>query len=282
LLPTLLSLAGVPRVGDKPLDGRDLSPLLRQQQVNWQDRMIFTTWSGRISVRTQRNRLDSEGRLFDMQDDPGQKSPINAREPATAKALTEAVHAWRQEMLDGPERIARSNADPPKRRADPNAVDPRPFPVGYGEFPITMLPARDGEPRGGVKRSSPAPNCSYFVNWTTTDDSMAWLIDVQADGRYQVVIDYTCPEPDTGSLIELSFREHRLAGRVTPGWDPPLYTNQDTLPRPHGESRMKEFRPLTLGEITLEKGAAPLILRALEIPGRSVMDLRRITLTLLP
>jgi len=45
---------------------------------------------------------------------------------------------------------------------------------------------------------------------------------------------------------------------------------------------MKEFRPLKLGEITLEKGSAPLILRALEIPGRSVMDVRRITLTLLP
>ncbi|HVW37112.1 MAG TPA: sulfatase-like hydrolase/transferase, partial [Pirellulales bacterium] len=29
LLPTLTALAGVPRVGDKPLDGRDLSPLLR-------------------------------------------------------------------------------------------------------------------------------------------------------------------------------------------------------------------------------------------------------------
>jgi arylsulfatase A-like enzyme len=31
LLPTLTSLAGVPRVGDKPLDGRDLSPLLLKQ-----------------------------------------------------------------------------------------------------------------------------------------------------------------------------------------------------------------------------------------------------------
>ena len=28
LLPTLTALAGIPRVGDKPLDGRDLTPLL--------------------------------------------------------------------------------------------------------------------------------------------------------------------------------------------------------------------------------------------------------------
>jgi hypothetical protein len=68
---------------------------------------------------------------------------------------------------------------------------------------------------------------------------------------------------------------------VNPGWDPPLYTNQDTLPRPPAESQMKEFRPLKLGEITLKQGQAPLTLRALEIPGKSVMDVRRVTLTLL-
>ena len=38
-----------------------------------------------------------------------------------------------------------------------NRVDPRPIPVGYREFPITMLPARDGEPRGNVRRSCKRP-----------------------------------------------------------------------------------------------------------------------------
>jgi hypothetical protein len=68
---------------------------------------------------------------------------------------------------------------------------------------------------------------------------------------------------------------------VQPGWDPPLYTNQDTLPRPAGESQMKEFRTLKLGELSLESGPGPLTLRAIEIPGQSVMDVRRVTLTLL-
>ncbi len=40
LLPTLTSLAGVARTGDKPLDGRDLSPLLFGQETDWPDRMI--------------------------------------------------------------------------------------------------------------------------------------------------------------------------------------------------------------------------------------------------
>jgi hypothetical protein len=233
--------------------------------------MIFSTWAGRVSVRSQRHRLDHQGRLYDMIADPAQTTPISDREPEIAARLTAAAADWRREMFG-----ATHNA------AARNQVDPRPIPVGYREFPITMLPARDGQPRGGVRRSSGAPNCSYFVNWTTKQDSMVWLLDVHTTGRYEVVIDYTCPEPDAGSLIELAFQESRLTGHVTPAWDPPLYTNQDTLPRPHGESQMKEFRPLKLGTIDLESGTAQLTLRALEIPGKSVMDVRRVTLTLLP
>jgi hypothetical protein len=44
---------------------------------------------------------------------------------------------------------------------------------------------------------------------------------------------------------------------------------------------MKEFHSLELGEMSLDEGAGKLILRALEIPGASVMDVRRVTLTLL-
>ncbi|HUY90593.1 MAG TPA: arylsulfatase [Pirellulales bacterium] len=272
LLPTLTSLAGVRRVGDKPLDGRDLTPMLLNEDSDGPERMIFSTWGGKISVRTQEHRLDGARKLFDMRTDPGQTTPVNDREPELAARLTTAAEAWRKEMF----------GDAKEKPTPGNAIDPRPFPVGYREFPIAMLPARDGEPRGGVRRSSPAPNCSYFVNWTSTDDRMVWLIDVHTAGRYEVAVDYTCPKADAGSLVELSFGESRMTGRVASSWNPPLNTNQDTLPRPHGESQMKEFRSLKLGEIDLKKATAPLTLRALEIPGESVMDVRRITLTLLP
>lgn len=62
------------------------------------------------------------------------------------------------------------------------------------------------------------------------------------------------------------------------GWSPPLSTNQHTIPRASAESRMKEFRPLNPGVIHLDKGRGLLRLLALEIPGRSVMDLRLVTL----
>ena len=145
---------------------------------------------------------------------------------------------------------------------------------------MTPLPARDGIPHGGVTRSSGAPNCSYFVNWTSTTDSMTWDIEIHSSGKYEAVIYYTCPEKDEGSTIELRFQDRALSGKVNPAWDPPLYTNQDTLPRPPAESKMKEFRPLNLGTIELETGRGLLTLKALSVPGKSVMDVRLITLTL--
>jgi hypothetical protein len=111
---------------------------------------------------------------------------------------------------------------------------------------------------------------------------MTWDVEVNTTGTYDVVIDYTCPVSDAGSLIELRLNQAALTGTVAPGWDPPLYTNQDTLTRPSAESHMKEFRPLALGTVRLEKGRGTLTLRALNVPGKYVMDVRRINLTLRP
>lgn len=260
LLPTLTSLAGVPLIGGKPLDGKDLSPLLLGKSPIWPERVIFSHWRGMVSARTQQYRLDDRGRLFDMVADPGQTKVVSDENPEVATKLATAVAAWRKEVL-------------------PSEVDNRPYPVGYSEFPMTPLPARDGIPHGNVRRSAGAPNCSYFKNWTSTNDFMSWDVEVNTSGQYDVVIYYTCAEADVGSRIELGFNGSKLDGRVSPAWNPPLITDQDRVPR-KGESYLKEFRPLSLGTMRLEKGRGLLTLRALEIPGSQVMDVRLVTLTL--
>jgi hypothetical protein len=254
-------LAGVSRIGDKPVDGKDISPLLLGTAGSWPDRMIFSHQTGRVSVRTQQYRLDDRGALFDMVADPEQSTDIAGKQPEVAAKLRQAVAAWRKEVL-------------------PKGPDGRPFPVGYRQFPMTPLPARDGVPHGNIQRSAGAPNCSYFVNWTSPDDRMTWDIEVHTAGQYDVAIYYTCPPADAGSTIELSFQGSTVQGRVAPAWDPPLLDNQDRVPR-QGESIMKEFRALNLGTMRLEQGRGPLTLRALTVAGRQVMDVRLVTLTLL-
>jgi arylsulfatase A-like enzyme len=278
LSPTLHALAGVPRVGDKPLDGRDLTPLLLAgRDADWAPRLLFNTWANHVSVRTQTHRLDNAGNLFDLVADPGQTTPIQATQPELAKELAAAVAAWRKELG-----IATPAGGKGKAANGPgNAVDPRPLAIGYREFPITMLPARDGTPLGELRRSAPAPNSSYFVNWRKPADAAVWNIEVMTRGTYLVTIDYTCPAADVGATIRLSVGERVLLGKVPVAWDPPLLVDQDIVPRTtHGESLMKPFHTMTLGEIALEPGRAMLKLDAPEIPGKSVMDLRRVTITL--
>jgi hypothetical protein len=194
--------------------------------------------------------------------DPGQDHDVAAEHPEETARLSQAKAAWRAELLPKTDK------------------DDRPFTVGYPEFPNTQLPARDGVPHGGVQRSSKAPNCSYFTHWTSPEDSMTWDIDVATTGKYEAVIYYTVPAADVGSSVELSFEGNRLEGKVAEANDPPLHGMEHDRAQRGQESLVKDFKPLDLGEIELKKGRGPLTLKALKVPGKSVMDVRLMFLTL--
>jgi arylsulfatase A-like enzyme len=263
LLPTLTELCGVKRVGDKPLDGKSFAPLLLGQKPDWPDRVLVAHWNGRVSARSQRHRLDNDGKLYDMVADPGQTKDVGADQPEARKKLTDAVAAWKKDVLAGLKK------------------DDRPFPVGYRELPAAHLPARDATFAGKVQRSAPAPNCSYLTNWTAKDDSVSWHVAVETAGKYEVTLHYTCPKTDVGSTVEVSHGGAKLAGKVAEAHDPPLYGQKnDRVPR-KGESYMKDFRAMKLGEIELPRGTGPLTLRATDIPGKQVMDVSGVTLTLI-
>ncbi|MBI4658555.1 MAG: arylsulfatase [Verrucomicrobia bacterium] len=262
LLPTLADLAGVPVASQRPLDGVSLKPLLTGPAKDWPDRMIFSHWGGRVSARTQRYRLDNAGKLFDMEADPGQDRDVSKDQAEILARLSMAMNKWREEMLPSLKQ------------------DDRPFTVGYREFPLTQLPARDGVPHGRVQRSANAPNCSFFQNWTRPEDEITWDVQVASAGRYEAVVLYTCPQAEVGSTVELSFNGSRIEGVVSEANDPPLLGAQnDRVPR-RGESYVKEFKPLRLGVIELKPGRGQLTLRALKVPGKQVMDVRAIHLTL--
>ncbi len=260
LLPTLAELVGVPVTSEKPLDGVSLRPLLVGDPADWPDRLIFSHWAGRVSVRSQRYRLDHQGKLYDMVADPGQYTNVAGRRPEVAQRLNAAAERFRKEVLAECEK------------------GNRPFILGHPDFRYTQLPARDALAHGGIKRSSRHPNCSFFTNWTSLDDRITWDVRVPADGRFEVVVYYTCPEADVGSTIELTFGHSRLTGRVAEPHDPPLRgAGNDRVAR--RESYVKDFRPLELGRIELKKGLGRLVLRATDIPGSQVMDFRLLMFT---
>ena len=263
LLPTLADLAGIAVVGDKPLDGVSIKTLLLTGGEDWTDRMIFSHQRGRVSVRTQRYRLDHTGKLFDMETDPGQNHDLSKERPRVTERLRKAVKRWKDEVL-------------PKSQKDD-----RPFTVGYPEFPATFLPARDGVPHGNVRRSAKAPNCSYFTNWLTADDKITWDVEIATAGEFEAVVYYTCPPEDVGSIVELSLGTKRVRATVTEPHDPPLVGAEFDRYDRGSESFVKDFKPLRLGTFRLDKGRGLLTLRALKVPGKQVIDVRAVRMTLL-
>src|SRR5690606_37092004 len=133
LLPTLAALAGVPVVSEQPLDGISLKPLITSAEPVRTERMLFSHWNGRVSVRTLQYRLDHQGKLFDMRADPGQERDVSRQHPDVAELLRNEVAEWKAELLHE------------------LGKDDRPFPVGHPDFLFTQLPARDATATGNIR-----------------------------------------------------------------------------------------------------------------------------------
>jgi hypothetical protein len=95
------------------------------------------------------------------------------------------------------------------------------------------------------------------------------------------VVFYTCPKDDVGSTVELTFNQSSVRGKVTEPHDPPLLGAEFDRVDRDSESYVKDFRPLGLGTFRLEKGRGELTLSALDVPGKQVMDVRLVMLSLL-
>ena len=259
LLPTLADLAGIPVVGDKPLDGVSLKPLLLGEANEWPEREIlsFRLRGGEVSVRNQRFRLDAQGRLFDIAADPGQRTDVAARHPDVAARLREVA----------------------ERKGKPIAAeagkDTRPYPVGYAAS--TWLPVRDAVSAGHIQRSNHFPNSSYFTNWVSTEDKVIWDVEVGRAGDYEAIVYYTCAAENVGSVVRLSFLGNSMMGVISEANESPLIgAEHDRVERT--ESYDQNYKPLSLGVIALEAGRGELVMQAAKIAGKQVMDLRALML----
>lgn len=261
LLPTLSDLAGVKLQTRKPVDGISLVPLLSGGKQNWDERLIFSHWNGRTSVRSPAYRLDHQGRLYDITEDRGQHREVSSRHPQVTETLRDTLQGWERAVI-------------PEERGETK----RPFLVGDPDFKYTQLPARDGRPHGNIERSNRFPNASFFTNWTSTADSISWDVEVREPGTYRVKLYYTCPPKDLGTVVQLSFGSAAVTDTIRQAHNPPLRGMEDDRVE-RIESYVKDFKPLEMGTISLPGGRAPLVLRALEIPGSAAMDFRTLMLT---
>jgi len=165
LLPTLADLAGVKISGGKSLDGISLCPSLEGQEPSV-DRFLFSAWNGKTTARSQQYRYQSSGELFDIENDPREQNNIAAEQAEVARWHQLALKQWQQANS-----IKRSNVN-----------EDRPFVLGHPDAVWTQMPARDATPTGAIERSNRYPNCTFMQNWTDTQSSIEWDVEVPAGG----------------------------------------------------------------------------------------------------
>jgi len=260
LLPTFCDLAGVPAKTAKPLDGLSLKPLLMGGDSGWKDRVIISNWKNKISARNQRFRMDTQGKLYDMVNDPGQFDDVSGAFPSVTQKLRKALSDYRKGPL----------AELGK--------DERAFVVGHPDFKYTQIPARDALVVGdNIKRSNKFPNCSYFTNWVSLEDALYWDVEVPETGEFKVEMEYACSKGDEGMVMELSFNGNRLSKRITRSHEVPARgMENDRVERV--ESYVKDFRTIEMGTLQLTHGKGRLELKALEIPGKAAIEFRLLML----
>jgi len=267
LLPTLVDLAGLEYSSAKPLDGRSLKPLLTGNPKEWTDRSIVSSWGGRpgnrkISARNQRYRLDSNGQLFDMMQDPGQHTDVSQQQPNAKRDLLAKQQWYRDTVLTE------------------LTSEQRPFAVGHATGRVTQLPIRDAVSTGEIQRSARPPNSSYFTNWLSTDDQITWAVEVHESGMYEAELLYTCDEENAGARIRLEQQSN--AGKTKVEQVAVIHesdlvaADQDRYPRREGFE--KTWGRMPLGTISLNEGISTLRLTAPEIPGSAAIDVRMLLL----
>ena len=272
----------------RPLDGVSISPLLLSaSDVNGTDdaqidpiapnsavdpdddfelnpaspeRLIFSHWANRVSVRSQNFRLDDRGRLYDMRSDPNQTKDCQSEFPDEYQRLSQAIERWRTDVL-----------------SKASVMKDMPFTVGGGVGRVTQLPARDADFGGSIKRSNRYPNCSFLTNWSEATDWISWPIEVLEAGNYQVEILYTLPQASVPTVLKIESGASRLIHEIQQPNDSPLRgMESDRFLRQ--ESYVKSFAELALGTLSLEAGRQEFSIRAEMITNGQSIDLRMLTL----
>ena len=261
LLPTLADFASINYQPKKTLDGISLAKVLMDSNMQIADRMLFSSWKQRASVRTDRYRLQLDGQLYDLREDPGETNDLAVKRPEVAKKLQNALQDWLENTRS-------SNLLPPESRS---------ITLGHADEIVTQLPARDAVPHGEVQRSNRFPNATSMRNWTrSTEDRISWEVEVLEAGKFEVEMYFACKDSGVGSEIDLVFQDRSLRAKIMESNDVPLLgLEEDRVPRQEGYVR--RWAAMKLGEIALPAGGGSLELKVLGAAEKDEFEMRLLT-----
>jgi len=248
IMPTIMGLCGIDFITDKPVDGLDLSGIIKGKVKEF-DRLIFSRQGNQVlencnsSVRNNRYRLvltRKDTLLFDMQNDPSQGSDIFDIETNTGLLLLSELVKLNDELVSAYHPVTTIEA-------------------GFREEKSFTLPVQDAALSGKIKYSSIHPNQSHTENWIQNGDSILWSLNINTKGTFRVEMQYGCIAAETGSLLALITSSDTVFFKISESFESDVLPDRDYVKR--SESVERTWSWMDVGKITLNKGKEEISLK---------------------
>ena len=261
ILPTFCELAGVETPTDLVLDGKSLVSLLESGSGATHHKYVYHTWDRyfpnpdrRWAVSDQRWKLmaqfgtnatpsSSGWRLFDLENDPGEKNNLIKKDPENAARLREEFVRWFKDVTDG--------------------IDYAPIriPVGHsGKDPVEIEPSWATWEGDQINYTFDGYDWDTIDGWKEAGESATWRLDVLMAGTYQVSLSYGCRPLDAGGTLRLSSGEEEIE-----------YVVEAT-------TTAEQFGVFEAGTIELKEGEVEIRAEVVFAPGKELMRLNGIRL----
>lgn len=251
IMPTLSGLCGIEYKPVKPVDGIDLSEIIKGRKKPL-DRYIFSRQGNQVlencnsSVRNSRYRLvltRKDTLLFDMQNDPSQSTDIFDIETNTGLILLSELVKLNNELVSAYQPVTTIEA-------------------GFEEEKSFTLPVQDASLSGQITYSSIHPNQSHTENWIEEGDSIFWALNINTEGTYKAELQYGCREGKTGSKFMLSSNSGSIIFTIDQPFNSDILPDRDYVKR--SESVERTWAWMNIGHINLVKGPEKITLKLLE------------------
>ncbi len=280
IFPTIMDIAGIPiPEGNLPVHGKSFWPLVQGKQVEgWENRRYFDNTNFYLIQRQEINmekpqmhhialhyrnykliRADNAlyggpdsvyYELYDLENDPQEKTNIVEQEPELARMLIPEIESWYDGIID-------------RGRAFHQAV----YEIGNWEetsTPINLDAVLDL--KGSVQRSE--QSAFRFDHWTSPGSGMSFEIDVKEAGAYQAELGYSCDSERLGSVFRVYTRHDTTRLLI----DDPFSALSDTLFLPAGRQILNiELVSIGNGSAALEMMDRLVIHRIPETKDRGVL-----------
>lgn len=267
-LPSIVELAGIEFNEINPIDGRSFVPLLFEDTPVWEDRFLFThqsRWNSLemypASVRNNQYRAVRYGiswELYDMQEDPGQRTDISELEIERTLQFAQAYNDWFEEVSN-------------------DLTTKRPIPVGFEEAKEVYLPAVESSFSGDIRfHGKSGWSNDWLENWVNVTDEVTWDLKVESSGQFNVILEYTLSEGNEGVEISAIASGNTITEIIDELYNPELIPSPDRVVR--GEVYEQKWGRKELGLIFIEEGEQTITILNSVIPGSQGIELKGIIL----